>query len=124
MGICIHRNLHFENAIYFRSPFIGSRINKKEKGILGSHFSLYKEDIRLVNGFDERFLHPAVGEDTDLELRLRRIGVKVRSLKHIAIHYHLHYKMLPRKDNNLRIMEDNTRRGVTFTPYGIYKQNT
>ena len=34
----IHRNLHFENAIYVRSPFIRARINKKEKGILGSNF--------------------------------------------------------------------------------------
>jgi glycosyltransferase involved in cell wall biosynthesis len=116
-----HENTHFENAIYIRNPFIRSRINKKDKGVLGSHFSLFKDDIMAVNGFDERFLHPAVGEDTDLELRLRRNGMKVQTLKHIAIQYHIYHKTLPREESNLRIMEENNRQGVIYTPHGIRK---
>lgn len=114
-------DIHFENALYIRSPFIRSRLNKKDKGILGSHFSLYKDDILAVNGFDERFLFPAVGEDTDIELRLRRNGMKVQTLKHIAIQYHLYHKSLPREESNLRIMEENNLKGVTYTSYGIKK---
>jgi glycosyltransferase involved in cell wall biosynthesis len=116
-----HENTHFENAIYIRNPLIRSRINKKDKGVLGSHFSLFKDDIMAVNGFDERFLHPAVGEDTDLELRLRRNGMKVQTLKHIAIQYHLYHKTLPREESNLRIMEKNNLEGVIYTPHGIRK---
>jgi glycosyltransferase involved in cell wall biosynthesis len=115
------KNTHFENAVYIRNPFIRSRINHKDKGILGSHFSLFKNDIMAVNGFDERFLHPAVGEDTDLELRLRRNGMKVQTLKHIAIQYHIYHNTLPREESNLRIMEENNREGVIYTPHGIRK---
>jgi len=116
-----HENTHFENAFYIRNPFIRSRINHKDKGILGSHFSLFKDDIMAVNGFDERFLHPAVGEDTDLELRLRRNGMKVQTLKHIAIQYHIYHNALPREESNLRIMEENNQQGVIYTPHGIRK---
>ncbi|HEC43243.1 MAG TPA: glycosyltransferase [Bacteroides sp.] len=116
-----NKNIHSENAIYLRSPFLRSRINRKDKGVLGSHFSLYKKDIMEVNGFDERFLHPAVGEDTDLEFRLRRNGMKVQTLKHIAIQYHLYHAILPREESNLRIMEENNMQEVTYTPYGIRK---
>jgi glycosyltransferase involved in cell wall biosynthesis len=116
-----HKEIHIENAFYIRSHYLRSRINRKDKGVLGSHFSLYKKDIMEVNGFDERFLHPAVGEDTDLELRLRRNGMKVKTLKHIAIQYHLYHTTLPREESNLRIMEENNIQGVTYTPYGIRK---
>ncbi len=116
-----HEDTHFENAFYIRNPILRSRINKKDKGVLGSHFSLFKDDIVEVNGFDERFLHPAVGEDTDLELRLRRNGMKVQTLKHIAIQYHLYHKTLPREESNLRIMEENNLQGVIYTPHGIRK---
>jgi len=114
-----HKNTHFENAIYIRNSWLRSRINKKDKGVLGSHFSIFKDDILAVNGFDERFLHPAVGEDTDLELRLRRNGIKVQTLKHIAIQYHLYHESLPREESNLRIMEENNLHNVRYTPYGI-----
>lgn len=56
-------------GIYF--PYLGVRhiISRKDKWVLGSNFSLHKTDILAVNGFDERYLAPAAGEDTDLELR-------------------------------------------------------
>ena len=116
------KNIFFENSVYIRNSFLRSRLNKKDKGVLGSHFSLYKDDLLAVNGFDERFLQPAVGEDTDLELRLRRNGMKVRTLKHIAIQYHLYHAKLPREESNLRIMEENNTGNITYTPFGIRRQ--
>ncbi|MEE1258562.1 MAG: galactosyltransferase-related protein [Paludibacteraceae bacterium] len=51
-------------------------ICKTQKGgLLGCNFGIYKSDLLKVNGFDERFLAPATGEDTDLEARLARIGI-------------------------------------------------
>lgn len=111
----------FENGIYIKSKRIRARINKKDKGVLGSHFSIFKSDLLEVNGFDERFLHPAVGEDTDLEKRLRRNGMRVQTLKHIAIQYHLYHPALPREAANMAIMEENNKGGVTYTPFGIVK---
>jgi glycosyltransferase involved in cell wall biosynthesis len=115
---------HFENAIYVKSPRLRNRINKKEKHILGSHFSIHKEDILAVNGFDERFTAPAAGEDTDLNLRLSRNGIRTKTLKHIAIQYHLYHQKLYRDPERLKILEQNTKENINYTPYGIAREKT
>ena len=112
---------HLENAIYFKSNFIRKKINKKEKGVLGSNFSLYKSDIMEINGFDERYRQPAVGEDTDLEYRLRNAGKKVKPVKHLAIQYHLFHKKLERDKANLDYLNQVIEIKTTYTPYGINK---
>jgi len=124
MGGLIKKTRHFENAIYIKSPIFRKTINKKDKGILGSHFSLYKDDILSVNGFDERYLTPAAGEDSDLEFRLRRNGIRIRTLKHIAIQYHLYHPVLFRDKKNLEILRQTIKDGVIYTPYGINKDQT
>ena len=45
-----------------------------------------------VNGFDESFVHPTVGEDDDIEWRLKKIGLKKFSMKNKAIVYHLFHE--------------------------------
>lgn len=112
---------HLENAIYFKSNFIRKKINKKDKGVLGSNFSLYKSDIMEINGFDERYRKPAVGEDTDLEYRLRNAGKKVKPVKHLAIQYHLFHKKLERDKANLDYLNQVIENKTTYTPYGINK---
>jgi len=55
--------------------------------ILGCHFSLFREDLLKVNGFDERFVGWGL-EDVDFALRLHMAGIRPRSviLKARAIH--------------------------------------
>lgn len=60
----------------------------KNNGILGCNFSIMKSDFAAVNGFNEEFLGRG-GEDTDIDLRLRRNGVRVRCLRNKLIEYHL-----------------------------------
>jgi len=110
-----------ENGIYIKSKIIRKLINKKDKGILGSHFSLYKSDILTVNGFDERYQAPAAGEDTDIEFRLRLAGINVKTLKHIAIQYHMFHKKLTRSEKNIEILRKVKSKRIFYTPYGIYK---
>ena len=112
---------HLENAVFFRSKFVRNKINKKDKGVLGSNFSLHKSDIIEVNGFDERYVKPAVGEDTDIEYRLRNAGKKVKSVKHLAIQYHLFHKKLERDKANMEYLNQVIENNTTFTPYGINK---
>jgi GT2 family glycosyltransferase len=123
LGSLFRKDVHFENAIYLGNKHLRSLINKKDKGLLGSHFSMAKSDLLDVNGFDERFSEPAAGEDTDLEMRLRRNGVRVRTLKHIAIQYHLWHRSLPRVPGRLEILEENNKGGVTYTPFGMVKKS-
>lgn len=112
---------HIENAIYFKYRFIRRRINKKKKGILGSNFSLFKEDLLAVNGFDERYRAPAVGEDSDLRYRLELNGIKIIPVKHLAIQYHLYHQQLERESDNLKIFEEVKSTNTIFTPFGIKK---
>lgn len=42
--------------------------------VLGGHVSVRKADVIAVGGYDENFVGPAFGEDTDLALRLTAAG--------------------------------------------------
>lgn len=56
--------------------------------ILGCHFSLFREDIERVNGFDENFIGWGL-EDDDFSARLHLAGVNGRSLIREARALHL-----------------------------------
>lgn len=111
-----------ENAVYVKWKFIRNRINKKKRGLLGSNFSVHKTDLLAINGFDERYLAPYVGEDTDLEYRLRLKGCNFKHLKHLAIQYHYFHPRLNYCSSNLDIYEDNKKRNTAYTPFGIIKK--
>lgn len=70
-------------------PFLSS--NRKE-GIWGCNWSLNKNQILAINGFDEDYVKAGIGEDTDIEWRLRESGSRFVSVKFKAIQYHLHHK--------------------------------
>lgn len=74
-----------------------------------------------INGFDERYEAPSVGEDSDVQFRLELIGVEIKSLNNIAVQYHLYHKLQPRPDENLRLFEKVKNESTPFTPFGIKK---
>ncbi|MEI8084986.1 MAG: glycosyltransferase [Paludibacter sp.] len=97
-------------------------LKDKNKGILGCNFSAWKDDLLKINGFDERFIYPGMGEDSDLENRLRNNGVKLVSKKFYVTVYHMYHKPLgPFNEINIQLYNENYQNNVTFTPYGINK---
>jgi glycosyltransferase involved in cell wall biosynthesis len=114
---------HMEKAFYVKSKLLRRQIQKKNTAILGCNFSMNKSDLLDLNGFDERYLSPACGEDTDLDMRARFLGLNFKSVNHMAIQYHLYHKILPRGKENLEILEENRKNVVTFTPYGLFKNS-
>lgn len=109
-----------------RFPFVFGMplLVKRKSGILGCNFSLYRDDLLAVNGFDERYLDPACGEDTDVEYRLRGNGVEVRKTSHYALMVHrCHKTLIFRSERNERIFADTQSRNLTYTPYGINRQS-
>ncbi len=112
---------HIENGVYLGGGIVRNKLNRKDKGVLGCNFSLYKTDLLKLNGFDERYLAPAVGEDSDLEWRWREYGFKVKSIKHLAIQYHLYHNKLVRDSENLKMFEEIKLKRELVTPYGIMK---
>jgi len=116
------KSSYVEKGIYFKSVLLRKILNKKYRGIVGCNFSLFKEDILGINGFDERYEAPSVGEDTDIQYRLELYGVKIKSINNIAIQYHLHHTILARPDKNLELFSKVKSSGNYFTPYGIIRK--
>jgi glycosyltransferase involved in cell wall biosynthesis len=114
---------HVENAIRIKSSLLRFfLIKEKEKGILGCNFSIHKTDILYVNGFDERYLHPGTGEDTDLNHRLKRAGICSIPKKHLLTMYHIYHKKADvNHPSNLELLMENDRRNCAITPFGIKK---
>ncbi len=113
---------YVEKGIYFRNKFLRNLANNKKRGLLGSNFSIHKKDFLEINGFDERYVAPSIGEDSDVQYRLELSGVKVKSLNNIAVQYHLYHKLLPRPQKNLDLFERIKSEKKPFTPFGIIKQ--
>jgi glycosyltransferase involved in cell wall biosynthesis len=113
---------HTIKGLYVSNLLLRKFLNRKVTGVLGSNFSIHKTDLIAVNGFDERYIAPAVGEDTDLEIRLRWNGVKIQMVKNIAIQYHLDHPKLKRSTVNERIFAEVLKEKVAFTRFGILKQ--
>ncbi|NIA28647.1 MAG: glycosyltransferase [Actinobacteria bacterium] len=108
-----------EKGLYISNPLIRRLINKKNRTLLGSNFSLHKSDLLDINGFDERYELPSIGEDTDLEYRLNLNGVKTHSLNNIAIQYHLYHPVQPRLQENLELFYNVQASDCSYTPFGI-----
>lgn len=83
-----------EEGVYVAPNSILSFIPKlrKMKQLKGCNFSCYKSALEAINGFDEDYILPAIGEDIDLTWRFKGLGYKLFSLRNFAVQYHLHHK--------------------------------
>jgi len=74
--------------------------------ILGSNFSIFKSDLEAVNGFNEEYIDVGIGEDTDIDFRLKLNGIKVKNLRNKVIQYHIHHHKSSRDiERNWKILE-------------------
>lgn len=80
-----------EEAILIRAPF-PRRLLRRDRigddGIWGCNFSLPKELFHRINGCDEEFLDGSI-EDNDLGIRVLNSGGRVRSVRALAVVFHL-----------------------------------
>ena len=68
--------------------------------------SFYRADIEAINGFDEDYTLPAIGEDIDLTWRFKGLGYPLISLRNLAVQYHLyHRENWTDQSKNLQLME-------------------
>lgn len=81
---------NFEAGLY--APLL-QRINKfKPIGILGCNFSCFKKDLININGFNEEYKSPGIGEDADIDWRLQKNGLKIKNIKFLAPVFHLYHE--------------------------------
>lgn len=91
-----------EDGLYF--PWL-NKTKKEYRGIWGCNWGITLGDLQSVNGFDEDYVQASVGEDVDIEWRLRFGGVAFRSLKHKAIVYHMYHKENYNYDATIKNLE-------------------
>lgn len=84
-------SLRVEDGIRMTSPLLRRLLLRNVQGMLGSNFSVAKRYLEAINGFDERYDGPGCGEDSDLQYRLSLIGVTGKSLRNLAIQYHIYH---------------------------------
>lgn len=105
-----------------RFPFIfGQPVGTRPQGFLGCNMGMYKADLESLNGFDEDYVNPGTGEDTDLELRARNAGMNCLAAPRYALMLHRCHQRLPLDSpENLAILEKNRTENVTRVKNGLY----
>ena len=117
-----HQKTQLEQKIRLPKGLRRLFIRERKRYILGCNFSLYKEDLLGVNGFDERFQYPGYGEDIDLEFRLAREGIFAYSRKCQLVQFHCYHQHFDTNyAPNKALLQENTDNNVTYTPFGIQR---
>jgi cellulose synthase/poly-beta-1,6-N-acetylglucosamine synthase-like glycosyltransferase len=125
-------NLTFFNALFSGStcmdaaiyiPFLKS-LSKQYREIIGCNWGILREHILDVNGFDEDYVRACVGEDTDINWRLKTMGLCMKSMKNKAIVYHLYHPSFYTIDDHhsmSNILHQKMKTGRTYCINGINK---
>lgn len=64
---------------------------RRMRQLKGCNMSFFREAIDAINGFDEDYKLPAIGEDIDLTWRFQGLGYRLFSLRNLAVQYHLYH---------------------------------
>ena len=92
--------------------------------LLGCNMGWSKSDLIALNGFDTDYMHPGFGEDSDIEWRAIKLGLKPYSMRFKAIQFHLEHPRPNRKDLVLKgknMMTEKVRIGKARCDNGIIK---
>ena len=97
---------HLQRTIRVTAPSL-RKILKMERidDLKGCNYSVSRADLEAVNGFDEEY--EGYGrEDTDIEVRLQHLGLKIKSLKGLALQFHVwHPRRAFTASNDTRLEE-------------------
>lgn len=88
-------SLRVEDGIRIPSRIMRTLLLRNVRGMLGSNFSVEKKHLHAINGFDELYNGPGCGEDSDIQYRLGLIGVTGKSMRNLAIQYHIWHPRTP-----------------------------
>jgi glycosyltransferase involved in cell wall biosynthesis len=90
--------LRIEDGIRMPPAWLRRLLLRNVRGMLGSNFSIAKKHLVAINGFDELYNGPGCGEDSDIQYRLSLIGVTGKSLRNLAIQYHVWHPLTKGSD--------------------------
>ncbi len=114
----------YEEGVYISPDSILSVFARVRSitNIKGCNFSCYKQALIDINGFNEDYKLPAIGEDIDLTWRFEGLGYKLFSVRNFAVQYHLYHKEnWSDQSVNEKIMKENQAKKQYVTLNGLKK---
>ena len=99
------RSSNLEDAIRIESPVLRRILHRNKARILGCNFSTHKRLLEQVNGFNEEYQAPGLGEDSDIAFRVELVGARLATLRYLAVLYHLYHPVTVVGEVNKRIFE-------------------
>jgi glycosyltransferase involved in cell wall biosynthesis len=108
---------------------LAQKLQTKPWSIVGCNFSVCKQDLVAINGFDERASVPWGAEDSDVERRLLKAGIRLRGLRYQApvIHFDSSFnkrgKSQESDQERLKIFLEAKAEDRTWTRHGIIKED-
>jgi glycosyltransferase involved in cell wall biosynthesis len=117
-----------EEAFQIKNPLLRRLMHRDritDDGVWGCNFSLYKDLFMAINGCDEDFLDGSL-EDNDLGIRVLNQGKQLRSMRGLAIIFHLWHRSSwsfesEKYQYNLGIIKKRIEMKETFCRNGIRK---
>jgi glycosyltransferase involved in cell wall biosynthesis len=110
---CLNKDSdHLQRSLRVSSPAL-RRFLKMDRVVdmKGCNGSALRRDIEAVNGYDESY--EGYGrEDTDFEVRLQHWGLRIKSLKGLALQFHVWHprrEFTPKNDSRLAELQQSTR---------------
>lgn len=98
--------------------------NRKLNRLKGCNMSFSKTAITAINGFDEDYILPAIGEDIDLSWRFKAAGYTHKSVRNLAVQYHLfHKENWVSQTENIKIMKNKIKLNEFVCKNGLIKKD-
>jgi GT2 family glycosyltransferase len=117
-----HPTYYAEEGLYLPMQALRA-LRGKCVSLSGCNFSLPKALMEKINGFDEDYTGPGIGEDSDLEFRLRLAGADFLSVRNLAVLYHIYHKLTVESNTNYSRFHDVAQKsGTYFCKNGLIKQ--
>lgn len=122
---------HTESGFYFNPQgwFYKNilKYRKSTTALLGCNYSCFKQDMLAINGYDESYGETAVGDDTDIDWRMRAYGCEIKSVKNVANIFHLYHSRSFREvidhTEAFKAMHSKKEEGSYFCMQGINQHN-
>jgi hypothetical protein len=89
-----HQSRRVAESVQIKNRFLRLLLHRdriSNDGVWGCNFSLYKELFMAINGSDEDFIDGSI-EDNDIGIRVLNQGKRIRSMRGLAIVFHLWHK--------------------------------
>lgn len=114
-------NFNIEEGFIYKNKTLRKVLTNEDEHILGCNFSIHRNLLEKINGFDENYEGPGLGEDSDIEFRLRLTGAKFKSVRNLAVQYHLFHNKTVEEAKNMEYFNKVKKSKEFFCKNGLVK---